>query len=85
MSTASPTFVTVDGKRFHYVWLRDHCLCPTCHYPESFQKLYDVSQYGPPAAPLAVEQIAGRTAHCVGRRSAAPKRVSHRLAASLRL
>ena len=59
MSTASSTFVTVDGKRFHYVWLRDHCLCPACHYPESFQKLYDVSQYGPPATPLAVEQIAG--------------------------
>jgi alpha-ketoglutarate-dependent taurine dioxygenase len=59
MSTEALTFITVGGKRFHYIWLRDHCLCPACHYPESFQKLYDVSLHGAPAAPLAVEEIDG--------------------------
>ncbi|MEM9924057.1 MAG: TauD/TfdA family dioxygenase, partial [Cyanobacteria bacterium P01_D01_bin.50] len=36
-------FVKIAGKRFHYVWLYDHCLCPLCHHPSSFQKIRDLS------------------------------------------
>ena len=50
--------LTVHGKRFHYTWLRDHCLCAECYHPNSSQKIYDVS-LGPPALePPSVEQTA---------------------------
>jgi alpha-ketoglutarate-dependent taurine dioxygenase len=49
------TFVTLQGRRFHYIWLRDHCLCPSCHDPDSFQKIYDVSMCSTPPQPLSVE------------------------------
>ncbi|MEB3885983.1 TauD/TfdA family dioxygenase [Lyngbya sp. CCY1209] len=41
--TQSDRFLTVRGKRFHYIWLYDHCLCPKCHHPSSFQKIQDLS------------------------------------------
>jgi len=34
-------FVTVDGHRFHHVWLRDNCPCATCRDPSSYQKIHD--------------------------------------------
>lgn len=37
------TFLTLEGKRFHFFWLRDNCLCPECRHPSSFQKLSDIS------------------------------------------
>jgi trimethyllysine dioxygenase len=33
-----------DGRpaqSFTLLWLRDHCLCATCHHPETRQRLYD--------------------------------------------
>lgn len=37
-------YLTINGKRFHYTWLRDNCPCPTCRHPSSFQKIYDISE-----------------------------------------
>jgi len=37
------SFLKVQGKRFHYIWLRDNCLCSECRHPTSFQKLYEMS------------------------------------------
>ena len=39
----SDRFITVEGRRFHYIWLYDHCRCPRCHHPSSFQKINDLS------------------------------------------
>ena len=50
------TCVTVHGKRFHYTWLRDHCLCKECYHPESSQKIYDISLSPLPVEPHAVEE-----------------------------
>ncbi|MEM9092730.1 MAG: TauD/TfdA family dioxygenase [Cyanobacteria bacterium P01_F01_bin.53] len=55
------TFLTVRGKRFHYIWLRDHCLSPECHHVSSFQKIYDVSDHltspKPKSAHIQNEQL----------------------------
>ncbi len=45
--TQSDLFLTLAGKRFHYIWLYDHCLCPRCHHPRSFQKINDLSDEMP--------------------------------------
>ena len=50
------TCITVHGKRFHYTWLRDHCLCKECYHPESSQKIYDISLSPLPVEPHAVEE-----------------------------
>jgi len=52
------SFLKVGGKRFHYIWLRDNCLCPNCRHPTSFQKLYEISSTSPPE-PLSVEEKDG--------------------------
>lgn len=49
-------FITVQGKRFHKIWLRDNCLCPKCRHPTSFQKLYDISERLDPPEILSVEE-----------------------------
>ncbi len=51
----SPNYLTVGGKRFHYLWLRDNCLCPQCHHPTSFQKIYNISDCTDLPKPLSVE------------------------------
>lgn len=48
--------ITIDGKRFHYIWLRDNCLCPECRDPNSLQKIYDISEAQSPPEPLSVEE-----------------------------
>ncbi len=40
----NPSFLTVNNKRFHYIWLRDNCLSEKNLHPTSFQKLYDFSE-----------------------------------------
>ncbi|NEQ99927.1 MAG: DUF971 domain-containing protein [Cyanothece sp. SIO2G6] len=53
----SDRYLTVAGQRFHYIWLRDHCLAPECHHASSFQKIYDVSDRStPPIAQSAYVQ-----------------------------
>ncbi|NEN88365.1 MAG: taurine catabolism dioxygenase TauD [Okeania sp. SIO3H1] len=47
--------VTVNGKRFHYVWLRDNCLSPKYYHPTSFQKMYDISEVTATPKPLNIE------------------------------
>lgn len=51
----SDRFLTVAGKRFHYVWLYDHCLCPRCHHPSSLQKISDLSDRPELPKPSAVQ------------------------------
>ena len=46
--------IILDGKRFHYMWLRDNCLCPECRDPNSFQKIYDISEAKSLPEPLSV-------------------------------
>ena len=46
--------VVVNGKRFHYVWLRDNCLCPKCYDPSSRQKRYDLSDFVLDPQPFSV-------------------------------
>jgi gamma-butyrobetaine dioxygenase len=50
------TLVTVQGKRFHYTWLRDRCLCSECYHQDSSQKIYDISLSPLPVEPEAVEE-----------------------------
>ena len=50
------TFVTIHGKRFHYTWLRDHCLCSECFHQESSQKIFDISPSPLPLEPTVVEE-----------------------------
>ncbi|WP_424098160.1 TauD/TfdA family dioxygenase [Moorena producens] len=47
-------YIILDGKRFHYIWLRDNCLCPKCRDPNSSQKIYDISEAKSPPEPLSV-------------------------------
>ena len=46
-------FITVDGRRFHHVWLRDNCPCPACRDPSSYQKIHDPCERA--AIPATVE------------------------------
>lgn len=45
-------FVTVDGRRFHFDWLRDNCPCPACRETSSYQKIHDPTER--PAVPRDV-------------------------------
>jgi gamma-butyrobetaine dioxygenase len=47
--------VVLDGRIFHNVWLRDHCLCGECRDAESLQKKRDPAQV--PARPVYREVI----------------------------
>jgi alpha-ketoglutarate-dependent taurine dioxygenase len=50
-------FVTVDGRRFHHVWLRDNCPCPRCCDRSSYQKINDPCERD--AVPVAIETEGG--------------------------
>ena len=50
--------VAIHGRRFHYTWLRDHCLCPECYHQDSAQKIYDLGLDPVPVEPLSVEETA---------------------------
>lgn len=45
-------FLTVGGKRFHYIWLRDNCPC--CHQSTSFHKPIDLTDRPWPPEPDSV-------------------------------
>ena len=48
--------LTIRGKRYHYAWLRDHCLCPQCFHRDSSQKIYDIGMDPAPAEPRSVDE-----------------------------
>jgi alpha-ketoglutarate-dependent taurine dioxygenase len=48
-------FVTIDGRRFHFDWLRDNCPCPQCRDSTSYQKIHDPIERA--AVPLKVELL----------------------------
>jgi len=48
-------FITIDGRRFHFDWLRDNCPCPQCRDATSYQKIHD--PIGRAAVPLKVELL----------------------------
>ncbi|MEM7065927.1 MAG: TauD/TfdA family dioxygenase [Cyanobacteria bacterium P01_B01_bin.77] len=48
-------YLTVKGRRFHYIWLRDNCCCPACREPNSFQKIFQINSLKEPPQPQSVE------------------------------
>ncbi|NEP49276.1 MAG: taurine catabolism dioxygenase TauD [Moorea sp. SIO3C2] len=60
LSTTSSTinlqdnFLVLENKRFHYIWLRHHCLCSQCCDAWSGQKIYDINSCTNPPQPLSV-------------------------------
>ena len=73
--------LTIRGKRFHYTWLRDHCLCPECFHQDSSQKIYDISMDPVPPEPRSVEETSSELR--ISWNGAQPPRkcISHPLAA----
>jgi gamma-butyrobetaine dioxygenase len=51
----NPDFITVDGHRFHFDWLRDNCPCPECRDTSSYQKIHDPTERA--AVPRRVELL----------------------------
>src|SRR6185312_1876771 len=51
----NPDFITVDGHRFHFDWLRDNCPCPDCRDASSYQKIHDPTERE--AVPRRVELL----------------------------
>lgn len=52
------SWITIKGRRFHYVWLRDNCFSPVCRNPSSFEKRetnLDINQRLKNNHPLSVE------------------------------
>jgi len=49
-------WINICGKRFHFIWLRDNCLCNQCRHPTSFQKIYDISECIAPPRPIAITE-----------------------------
>ncbi|KAF8824903.1 hypothetical protein HHX47_DHR7000212 [Lentinula edodes] len=46
---------TRTWSRFHHIWLRDHCRCPTCLHPKTMQRLLNTFQIPPDIKPIKVE------------------------------
>ena len=49
------SYLTLNGKRFHYIWLRDNCRSPQCFHPTAFEKIFDISELQKQPKPLSVE------------------------------
>lgn len=52
------SYLTVHGKRYHYIWLRENCLCPECYRQDYWQKSHDILEVlanNPSPKPLNVE------------------------------
>ena len=49
------TFLVLGEKRFHYIWLRDHCLCPKCYDPSSRQKISNLGDLAHDIKPFSVQ------------------------------
>ncbi|MEG4301759.1 TauD/TfdA family dioxygenase [Microcoleus sp. D3_18a_C4] len=55
----SQTFVTVCGKRFHYIWLRDNCPCAECQDSNRFQRIHALDNVTLLVQPLSIEEKDG--------------------------
>ncbi|NEQ75304.1 MAG: taurine catabolism dioxygenase TauD [Okeania sp. SIO2C9] len=53
--SANQSFVTVAGKRFYYIWLRDNCLDSQSRHGGSWEKLNDISKHKTPPQPLSIQ------------------------------
>ncbi|KAG8935363.1 hypothetical protein FRC02_008168 [Tulasnella sp. 418] len=42
-------------SRYHNIWLRDHCRCPSCYHPITKQRLVDTFEIQPDIEPTHVE------------------------------
>lgn len=42
---------SANNMRFHFIWLRDHCLCEKCRHPLTKQRLHDTSKISPNITP----------------------------------
>lgn len=49
------TWVSGIESRFHHVWLRDHCRCPSCYHPKTKQRLLGTFAISPSIQPLTIE------------------------------
>ncbi|NES91251.1 MULTISPECIES: TauD/TfdA family dioxygenase [Okeania] len=47
-------FVLIEGKRFHYSWLRDNS--PQSYHAKSLRKIYDISDRTSPPKPLSIQE-----------------------------
>lgn len=54
-TTQTKPYITIQNKRFHYIWLRENC--PSCRYAAPYQQLYDpnISDRPENPRPLSVE------------------------------
>lgn len=48
------TFIIIQKKRFHYVWLRDNCLCHQCYDPSARQKIGNLVNFETDPRPYSV-------------------------------
>ncbi|PWN27280.1 Trimethyllysine dioxygenase [Jaminaea rosea] len=49
------TWISGIESRYHHVWLRDHCRCPSCYHPKTKQRLLDTFAIPPTVQPERVE------------------------------
>ncbi|CAO1613902.1 unnamed protein product [Sympodiomycopsis kandeliae] len=52
---ARVTWASGIESRYHHLWLRDHCRCPTCYHPKTKQRLLNTFAIAPDVQPLATE------------------------------
>ncbi|KIJ12858.1 trimethyllysine dioxygenase [Paxillus involutus ATCC 200175] len=48
-----------NWSRFHHIWLRDHCRCPSCFHPVTKQRLVNTFEIPPNIKPHHVQASAG--------------------------
>ncbi|KAF5392276.1 hypothetical protein D9757_001559 [Collybiopsis confluens] len=46
---------TRTWSRFHHIWLRDHCRCPSCFHPKTMQRLLNTFEIPSDTQPIKIE------------------------------
>ncbi|KAF6767587.1 Taurine catabolism dioxygenase TauD/TfdA [Kalmanozyma brasiliensis GHG001] len=49
------TWASGITSKFHTLWLRDHCRCPSCYHPTTKQRLLNTFEVNPESEPLHTE------------------------------
>jgi len=57
--TQNDQYITIDGHRFHHVWIRDNCLCDKCCHPTSLQRLSNISDVSSSFEPVSIREENG--------------------------